>query len=544
MSKITINGGKAKWLFGGFGFHNSEATMTPLMSEKLKNEVILKTFREISPTYSRVFAGYADWTREAMDRFADYYDASFRKAGTTLYLVPGRLPYITEDFNIDAYCERVASNLEYLINERHCAKIRYYCVTNELSVGNTYAYFSDHLDLFKIFHEKLYMAFKRHGLDIGLMATDCSGLEHFHQIDWAAENMDEVTECYCVHLYSNFEPDSLDNYQQYIDAFTPPVMTALSKEKRLTLGEFGQNSSCHLRVPPMVNDVCYAVDVPSCEGIHAIAILEEAMAAINSGCLNAAYWTLFDYPDPFLRENGDSTEEKAIYDAARFSGHGLDKRYNKHGLIKWSDLDNDYGSRAGLYTMGYMAKIFKKGTRVLHSSWDDEHLRCCAVIGGGGEISVAIINRAKEEKEITFELEGATPRKAFRRYDYDANNIPYNRFNDLQPCSALVELNGGLSAVITLAPCSVAFLTTDYVDRTPSAIRGVRAVGNALRWRECKDAEHCYYRVYRDGEQIASTVATSVRITPDEAARYSVTSVDKYGNEGADTSSKGKKFSK
>lgn len=67
MSKITINGGKAKWLFGGFGFHNSEATMTPLMSEKLKNEVILKTFREISPTYSRVFAGYADWTREAMD---------------------------------------------------------------------------------------------------------------------------------------------------------------------------------------------------------------------------------------------------------------------------------------------------------------------------------------------------------------------------------------------------------------------------------------------------------------------------------------------
>ena len=84
-----------RWLWGGFGFHNSEATMTPMMTEEFRDQRVLKSFREISPTFSRLFAGYADWTKEAMDRFADYYDATFRRAGTTLYLVPGRMPTIT-----------------------------------------------------------------------------------------------------------------------------------------------------------------------------------------------------------------------------------------------------------------------------------------------------------------------------------------------------------------------------------------------------------------------------------------------------------------
>lgn len=539
MSKINIKNAEAKWLFGGVGFHNSEATMTPLMSEKQKNEIIFKTFKEISPTYSRVFAGYADWNKEAMDRFADYYDVTFRNAGTVLYLVPGRLPYITEDFDIDAYCERAAANLEYLIKERKCTKIRYYCVTNELSVGNTYAYFSDHLNLFKTFHEKLYMAFKRHDIDIGLMATDCSELKRFHQIEWAAENMDEVTECYCVHLYSSYEPGSLDTYQRYVDAFTPPVMTALSREKRLVLGEFGQNSSNHLRKPPMVNDVCYAVDVPEREGIHAIAICEEAMAAINSGCLNAVYWTLFDYPDPFLRENGDTAEEKARYDVARFSGHGLDKRYNKHGLVKWSDLDNDYSARAGLYTMGYMAKLFKKGTRVLHSSWEDKYLRCCAVIHDDGKISIAIINWADEEKDVSIELEKMRVDKAFRIYEYDANNVPYNRFNDLQPYSGTVEFIDSKATVVLKAK-SVTFLTMDYENRTPSMIENIEFKNGRLTWNKCPDIEHAYYRVFASDSksfeltcetQIASTV--SEYCIPDKCyAQYAVVSVDRYGNVG------------
>lgn len=62
MSKIMIEKPRMRWLFGGIGFHNSESTMSALMNEKFMNEIALKSFREISPTFSRVFAGYADWT--------------------------------------------------------------------------------------------------------------------------------------------------------------------------------------------------------------------------------------------------------------------------------------------------------------------------------------------------------------------------------------------------------------------------------------------------------------------------------------------------
>ena len=84
---------------------------------------------------------------------------------------------------------------------------------------------------------------------------------------------------------------------------------------------------------------------------------------------------------------------------------------------------------------------------------------------------------------------------------------------------------------IALAPMSVTFLTTDYEDRTPSKIKGIRLKGNKLIWRACADKEHCYYRVFKDGRQIASTVANSIEIL-DTGADYKVISVDRYGNAG------------
>ena len=92
MAKIAFSKPRLRWLFGGVGFHNSEASMTPIMSDRFKNQVVLKTFNEISPTFTRIYAGYADWTCEAMDEFVDYYNKTFRKANTTIYAVPGRMP--------------------------------------------------------------------------------------------------------------------------------------------------------------------------------------------------------------------------------------------------------------------------------------------------------------------------------------------------------------------------------------------------------------------------------------------------------------------
>ncbi|MBO5898498.1 MAG: hypothetical protein J6R04_05765 [Clostridia bacterium] len=541
MTNIRLTKPQRRWLFGGIGFHNSEATMLPVMSERFRDERVLKSFREISPTLSRVFAGYADWTREAMDHFADYYDATFRHAGTLIYMVPGRMPMMGKDFDVEDYAERTAANLEYLIKVRDCKKLRYFCVTNELSVGNTYAYLSKDLELFKRLHEALYWAFRRHGLDVGLMATDCAGVENFHQIEWAMANMDEITDTYCTHLYmQKYKPGSLDIYPEVLSVLTGMAEQALMKEKRYMLGEYGIMPAVR-EVPraPMIDDTSYAAFDPKTEADHAISLCEMALAVVNSGTLAGTSWTMFDYPDPMLREDGDSEEDKVRYEVARFSGHGLSIRYNKHGLIRWCDDEQDFRGRAALYTMGYTAKLFKKGSRVLQSEVvDDALVRCAAVTGADGSISIALVNWADSDKEIALDVEHKIG-KPLRVYEYAADDIPYNRFNDLQAPSGTVEQADG-SVCVRVKPRSVTFLTTDYTDRVPSTIKGVKLRDGVLSWKPSTDAEHCYYRVYasdrKDFEpsyenQIASTVAEQLRVD-DEKRFYKVVSVDTSGNVG------------
>ena len=50
-SEITLTKPVFRWLWGGFGFHNSESSMTGIMSDEFRDERVYKTFREISPTY-------------------------------------------------------------------------------------------------------------------------------------------------------------------------------------------------------------------------------------------------------------------------------------------------------------------------------------------------------------------------------------------------------------------------------------------------------------------------------------------------------------
>jgi hypothetical protein len=81
------------------------------------------------------------------------------------------------------------------------------------------------------------------------------------------------------------------------------------------------------------------------------------------------------------------------------------------------------------------------------------------------------------------------------------------------------------------------------VDRQPAAVTGLRIANGLLAWEPSEEPEHRYYRVFKDGKQIASTVATSLnlggsrcRATADSDAIncvppvFSVKSVDKWGN--------------
>ena len=528
-SRVTFIKPKMRWLWGGFGFHNSEATMTPIMSDEFRDQRVLKTFREISPTYSRLFAGYADWTKEAMDRFADYYDATFRLAGTTLYLVPGRMPTITEDFDPDVYAEAVAVRLEYLVKERKCTKIRYYTAANELSVGSNYCWFRNHWELYVKVMKALHRAFRRHGLDIGLMASDASGEGNFETIDWAIRDLNDQTEVYCWHKYAVHSPEL---YGELYTGLTNYVRRCLAKEKRLSLGEWGASAKKDW-VGKMVNDggtgFNYEGDAAN---LGAMARAEIGLCAMNAGCVNAASWTFCDYPDPLLREDGDTAEEKARYDVARFSGHGVDVRYNKWGLFRWDDEAHDYSSYPDLYTMGYLVKLFRKGARVLPWTSDDDTLRAGGVTNPDGSASFAVINWG-ESKQITLEIPHPL-RKPLRIYEYDSAHPPYNAFNDLQPAKGTVVAKDGKVSVSVPAR-SMTFLTTDYENHVPAAVTKIRIVNGRLGWAANEEPEHRYYRVYKDGKQIASTMATSLGVsdaTSEDVPRFSVRSVDKWGGEG------------
>ena len=80
-------------------------------------------------------------------------------------------------------------------------------------------------------------------------------------------------------------------------------------------------------------------------------------------------------------------------------------------------------------------------------------------------------------------------------------------------------------------PHSMTLLTTDFVDRIPSVVTGIREENGKLQWDACEDEEHRYYRVYVDGRQVASTAAESLTLGNERKGNlYEVFSVDKWGN--------------
>ena len=175
-------------------------------------------------------------------------------------------------------------------------------------------------------------------------------------------------------------------------------------------------------------------------------------------------------------------------------------------------------------------KLFRKGARVLPYTTDDDTLRAGGVTNPNGSASFALVNWG-EAKKVTLVVRHPLD-MPLRVYEYDSEHPPLNPFNDLQPMKGTVSAVKG-EVVVTVPARSLTFLTTDYVDRQPSAITQVRIVNGRLTWAPCEDPEHVYYRVFKDRKQIASTIATSLSVQDvksADASRFSVKSVDKWGN--------------
>ena len=546
---VTISKPYFRWLFGGFGFQHSEANFTALMPDGFRDQRVLKTFSELSPTFGRVYAGFADQSREQADRFADYYDRTFRKAGTTLYAVPCAMPALAETLDAEEYAENVARNLEYLVKGRGCRKIRYYGLTNELMNGGRYDWFARHPDVFKRFQTALFQSFRRHGLDISLLASDesCAWADRgkvLTLLDWIRDNMDDCVGAYGTHWYVNErDPSDPALWAEYNEYFACLVQRALAcGGKRYILGEYGFNPGKTPR-DVMVQDVNFPISQPETEEESVLAKCEIGLAAMNQGAYACVDWSFVDYPDPFVVEDGDKPEERAAYEAAK-CGFRMDAKYNKFGVFRWGSTDRDYRAYAELYAMGWLVKLFRKNATVLRCSFADPLLRGGAVLNPDLSFSAALVNRGSATTATVdcsswkTRIDG-TPSldKPLRRYVYEVGSVPYSAFGDLQRPSGTVEPKDGVFSV-DLPAKSIVFLTTDYEDRQPTAVKDMRLDGGVLSWTASEEPEHRYYRIFADGRQIVSTVATEIPVAAVSPVAYRqsdtfrVASVDKWGNEG------------
>ncbi|MBR5308089.1 MAG: hypothetical protein IKU43_04910 [Clostridia bacterium] len=522
-------------LFGGLGFHNSEWHFYRLTEKEHFDQKLAKCYHEISPAFMRTFGGFSDWSKDSMDTFADYYERMQKVTDTPIYLASAMGKQHFCDEERWEYAQKVAEKLDYLINERNVKQIRYYCFSNELSCAN-HGVLKKNMDLFKTYHTHLYRAFQNRELYVGLLSTDESCTPPWTTIDYAINEMSSITEDFCTHHYvSSHDIYSLEFYDWFRKHCLDCVMKCIrcngAAGKRLIIGEFGFKSgegkndikeSSYCFLPGVIKDVTnYNYNG---EGAYAaLAYTEGALAAINAGVLNLVYWTYSDYPDPYVCHYAENDEyAKEWGKAERYISQTQDTKYNKCGLMKWED-DGDYSVREMYWCLGIVTKYMKRNSKVLDVDCGDYMLRSAALLHKDGNVSITIVNRAKEKKELRLNLaiKHAEDLQPFKVYEYDSHNVPMNEFGDLQDESARISLDDELNLTYTLLPESVTVFTTDYIDRPDVYATNVKfdKNKNMLTWNAVNDKLHCYYRVYR-GEtadfvpskenQIASTIATTL----------------------------------
>lgn len=539
MCIIEITQNQFAHTFGGAGFHNNDATMYHIIEDEHFNQYICKCYRELSPGFMRTFAGFSDWTTEAMDEFADYYEKMQKWTDTPMYLTPGMGKMHFSEEEINQYCEDVAERLDYLYNKKGVKHIRYYCFSNEMSCV-MYGVLRRNLPLFQKYHEGLFAAFQKRRLPIGLLATDASEYANWSTIDWAIEHMAAVSEDFCVHIYER-EHDiyNLDFY----DFFAEKCKDVVDKSvrcfgKRLILGEVGiQKNAGQLTYNKgiVIDTNRYFADKRE-EAYCGLMLTEMAFAAINSGVFALAYWSYVDHPDPYscAYSSGEDAYAKKWGEAERFFSTTADSKYNKWGFLKWDDDACDYGPRSHYWCIGLLTKFFKRNSKVLDISIPHQNIRACGIRNRDKSVTIGIVNRNKEAVQVSFSTD--LFQKDIRVYEYDPNHVPYNPFADLQDYTAVL---GQENPQYILKPESVTYFTTDYVTKAQSVYaEDVVRTDDGISWKAVEDKNHCYYRVFASDErdfvpskenQLASTVSTTLPVR-DIGKYVKVISVDKSGN--------------
>jgi hypothetical protein len=223
--------------FGGVGFNSWHHNHN--IDERMWNEVVYKRWRELSPTFVRLEVS-SKATKEYLDNYAKHIE-EYKRTGTEVYMISSQVEVVNTPEEMHQYVSKVVDGIEYLIRDKKLTNIKYYCMSNELSI-TTWASIIKNNDMptFKRYHEAFFKEFASRNLDIKLLASDASPIDYWSTISWCAENMDEITGVYGGHHYIN--EHLLTDKSFYGWFYTKnkwAVDIAKSKGKKFILGEFG-----------------------------------------------------------------------------------------------------------------------------------------------------------------------------------------------------------------------------------------------------------------------------------------------------------------
>jgi len=516
--------------YGGVGFHVIFHTRKP--SQWHYEQVFAKRWRELNPSFARVNDS-PTWDHQEMDETFRYLEM-MKNTNTEIYLTSFGVQSIHNYPTEADYVKKEAGNIEYLKREKGFKNIQYYCMTNELSLDFWASMVkNDELDKFKRIHQLFYDEFNRRGLDIKLLATDASPFQYWPTIEWAANNMDDITGVYGGHHYINsYDLDDLTFYSFFLNKMKWGADLAKSRNKKFIMGEFGPKQGSFF-IDSVYYDGMIYNNIPP-EPYVGIQLSEAILAQINGGIYASCYWTFCDIP-------GIPPNQEFGY------------RVNKWGLFKW--YFDDYTTKPNYYAIGLLTKFFRGPAEVYQVIPSDTLLRVAAIRNlETGSHSIAIINRHHTPKYIRLKMTGASEVRPFRKYIYNPEDVPFNYFGDLQEYSEKLTLENG-QLTDSIPGYSLIVYTTSYDDNPPAAVKGLQVTrkevdqreAEVLTWDPNPEEDLCYYRIYRSVDEnveiiprneIGTTVSTEYvdkRIRSLPQFHYRIIAVDKSGNTSEQT---------
>lgn len=518
IATAEISGKIVNERFGGVGFDVFDHMHNP--SRWQYEQIFAKRWRELNPSFARV-PDDCRWDSRKIDDVSWFLDV-LKETNTEIYITTFRNNCLKKNNNEREYVKHEVDNLEYLKKNKGFDKINYYCMANELSLDK-WASMTTDLDFYKKVQGMFYDELGKRNLGIKLLATDASPFEYWHTIQWAAENMDDITGIYGGHHYIN-NYDLFDNsfYKFFLDKMKWGSALAASRNKRFIVGEFGAKQNSNI-IDSVMHDAVMYNNTPL-ETYLGIQVGEAIIAMINGGIYSCGYWTFSDFP-------------------FKYDSH----RTNKWGLYRW-EIDN-YTTKPCYYCIGLLSKFFR-GPAVAYEVVSSDSLMRIAAIKNleTGSVSIAVINRNDGPEKLTLKFKTPYGDKPFRKYIYDPAKVPFNYFGDLQDYTRKISFDS--SSPDTIPSQALVVYTTAYDDEPPASISGlkweIRKIDDrdraVLSWDPGTEKDFCYYRIYRSEKpdveiaprrQIASTISNQyIDMSVHNMPRYyyRVLAVDQSGN--------------